>query len=80
MSYPDGSKHRVIRQERAYENFNRGLELIKAIRRMWALNITIPRSNQQIETAIDNIMAEFDLTISEWHYWADLATGEKPGK
>lgn len=62
----------TIRQERTFESFSRGLEVVRAIQKMWEGHSRLPPgSNAQIETNIRALMAEFDLTIDEWHYWAD---------
>lgn len=68
----------AIRPERSMEQFSRGLELIKAIHKMWDLNdrerpyMPWPKS-QIINPRIMAIVKEFDLTVDEWHYWAGLA-------
>lgn len=65
---------RTIRQERTFESFSRGLEVVRAIRKMWDGHSRLPPgSNAQIEINIRALMAEFDLTLDEWHYWADKA-------
>jgi len=68
----------AIRSERSVEHYSRGLELAKAIQRMWDLNdrerpyMPWPTS-QIINPRIEAIIREFDLTVEEWHYWCKNA-------
>jgi len=66
-----------VRPERSFNQFSRGLELIKAIRAMWQAHARIPASvwpkSAIINPNIDRLMTEFDLTIPEWHHWAEIA-------
>ena len=55
----------AIRGERTVERFSRGLELVRAIHSVWDANELIPR--------IEALLREFDLTVPEWHYWANQA-------
>ena len=60
----------TIRPERSFEQFGRGLQLIRAIRAMWGVHESLPAgSNAQINANIEVVRAEFDITIPEWHYW-----------
>lgn len=78
---------RIVRTERTTECFSRGMELIRAILAMWKINAKetwrgnnvvgwIPPS-RAINGRIEALCAEFDLTVSEWHYWAELAREAK---
>ena len=73
----------AIRPERSFEQFSRGLELVKVIHAMWKRNAKetwrgnnvvgwIPPS-RAINARIEALMAEFDLTLGEWFYWAKQA-------
>lgn len=71
---------RTIRPERSFENYSRGLELVRAIRTMWQANATerwyladgrwVP-PGVAIDGRIQALVAEFDLTRDEWFYWAE---------
>ena len=67
-------KQRDIRPERSIERFSRGLELVRAIRRMWKCNEKV-HNNQLINSRIQAIVDEYDLRLPEWFYWCDLARG-----
>ena len=70
----DRKKQAEIRSERTFDNFSRGLELIKAIRRMWETNAKLPPgANQTINTNIQEVCDTFDLNVAEWHYWCRQA-------
>jgi hypothetical protein len=80
----EGMAHN-IRTERTIEVFSRGLELVRAIERMWALNAKetwrgnnvvgwVPPSVAIVER-IKAVMAEFDLTLPEFHYWCRQIEG-----
>lgn len=63
-----------IRPSRSFENFSRGLEVIRAIHMMWDEHNRLPAgSNETINRNIENLMGKFDLTLDEWFYWAKLA-------
>ncbi len=72
----------TIRSERSFDHYTRGLELLRAIRHVWKVNEAIPHThrgvhpsrNEQIEANILALLDEFDLTIPEWHYWAEKAS------
>ena len=67
----------MIREERSFEHYSRGAELIKAIHKLWNFNELTPYSiwdrSTIINERIDKLREDFDLTISEWHYWAEIA-------
>ena len=73
-----------VRPERSFEQFSRGVELTRAILRMWEANAQDafggdprpPRSEvrSSINRRVSELMAEFDLTAAELDYWADMAT------
>lgn len=50
---------------------------MRAIHRMWDANELIPRQtgqfNRIVNERIEALLREFDLTVPEWHYWADQA-------
>lgn len=63
-----------VRPERTFEQFSRGLELVRAIRRMWFVHSCPPRpTNREINANIQAIVERFDLTVKEWHYWCRIA-------
>jgi hypothetical protein len=66
---------KAVRPERSFERFSRTLELVRAIKAMWEAHDRIPASvwprSTVINWNIDRLMEEFDLTIPEWHYWAE---------
>lgn len=72
----------VIRPERKLETFSRGPELVRAIREMCRLNESadwrlvdgewLPPSSI-INPRIEAIVTEYDLTVTEWHYWCLIA-------
>lgn len=67
---------RTIRHERSFDGFSRGLEVVKAIHKLWRENDKLSRRGASASQVNDNISAlieEFDLTLDEWHYWADIA-------
>lgn len=72
----------TIRPERTFEQYSRGAQLIQAILEMWVLNDRIEPGTegrtQTINGRISSIMAEYDLTIDEWHYWAKQARQVEP--
>lgn len=64
-----------VRSERTISAFSRGAELTRAINTMWDENRrtpVTPSRNRIIEERIAALMAEFDLTLPEWHYWARM--------
>jgi hypothetical protein len=65
-----------IRSERSFEHFSRGNEVVRAIRMMWEKHERIPASvwpkSTIINKNIEDLMGEFDLTVDEWHYWAEI--------
>jgi hypothetical protein len=68
---------RTIRHERSFEGFSRGLEVVRAIHKLWRENDKLSRRGataSDINANIDALIEEFDLTIDEWHYWADIAS------
>ena len=73
----EGANHlahapRVIRPERSFEQYSRGAELVRAIQALWRTNRALPPgANAQIDANIQALRDEFDLTLSEWHYWAE---------
>jgi hypothetical protein len=77
------SDTRTIRPERSFETYSRGLPLVKAIHAMWEVHRKIPYTSTidrtlEINTNIERLMADFDLTLDEWHYWADIAMKDMP--
>lgn len=67
-----------VRPSRTFENYSRGLLLVRAIREMWELNEKTRwrmvdgrwvAPGTVINARIEAICAEHDLTIPEWHYW-----------
>lgn len=69
---------RNIRKEKSFECYSRGFELIKAIWALWDETDRILKSgvwppSKYINKNIRDLMAKFDLTLDEWHYWAELA-------
>jgi len=74
---------KMIRFERTFDVYSRGLELVREIQQMWEKNDALPRrtweqttrANDIIEQRIRSLMHKFDLTIEEWHYWARIAAG-----
>jgi hypothetical protein len=72
---------RHIRPERSFESFSRGLELIAAIHQVWRKTEALARAhggvlfgfNSIVNTLLDAVREEFDLTLDEWHYWAEIA-------
>ncbi len=66
-----------VRPERTMEQFSRGLEVVRSIRAMWDGHSRLPAgSNEIIERNIRALMAEFDLTLTEWYYWSRKATAK----
>jgi hypothetical protein len=67
----------VIRSERSFEHFSRGLELVRAIRACWKASDRIPIAlldrNDRINANCEQVVADFDLTYEEWHYWCRIA-------
>ena len=68
-----------IRRERNIECFSRGLDVIRAIRAMWDRNkkewAAMPwPASATINPRIEAIVSEFDLTVSEWHYWCRISS------
>ncbi len=65
----------IVRPERSFEQFSRGLELVQAIKAMWAKHTTDHRT--PLDHVLDemDLMEEFDLDLMEWLYWTDL-TGQ----
>lgn len=72
----------TIREERSVSCYSRGNELISAIRSFWRRVAETPRGhwdcvsggypiNRKIEEWITEILLDFDITVSEWHYWCD---------
>ena len=69
-----------IRPERSFEQFSRGPDLVRAIRKVWDTNVRLPRSlpdlNDQINANCEEVTEEFDLNYPEWHYWCHIARQE----
>jgi len=68
----------TIRPERKLANFSRGLELIQAIKATWKAIAALPANrpwppSAAINPLLEEVIAEFDLTYGEWHYWCDIA-------
>ena len=77
-----------IRPERTIERCSRGLELIRRILAFWQDVEALPRlpwsneingypKNREIKVRIEQIIADFGLTVDEWHYWCRAATEAK---
>ena len=67
-----------VRPSRSFENFSRGVLLVRDIRRIWKLNRALPPgSNREIENNIQGLLTEFDLTIVEWHYWCEITSSSQ---
>jgi len=67
-----------VRTERKFETYSRGAELVRAIKAMWECNEGDrgrPDGNTRINTRIEALAAEYDLTSVEWIYWARIAMG-----
>lgn len=65
----------AIRQERTFETFSRGAELVRTIQAFWDKSNRLPAgSNRLIAEGSKELCEEFDLTIPEWHYWCDIAS------
>lgn len=77
---PAPDPYYAVRPERSVECFERGAELVRRIIKMWDIHDLIPLSvydrNQIINQNIENLLKEFDLTVPEWHYWAEIARGK----
>ena len=57
-----------IRPERTFEVYSRGPQLVRAIQALWEGNVGL--SGEAIDSRIRGLMAEYDLSLPEWHYWA----------
>jgi hypothetical protein len=74
-----------IRPSRTFESYSRGLSLVRAIHAMRDQNRNtrwtrvdgrwVPPS-VAINSRIQALVVEYDLTVAEWHYWCRIATGE----
>lgn len=66
----------MIRTERTFEAYSRGVELVRAIKGLWQLNsLRIRHGEAAGETngRIGRFCQRWDLTIDEWHYWCKIA-------
>jgi hypothetical protein len=66
----------TIRAERSFEQYSRGSELVQAIKQMWEGHARLSYSRRDRNTIINSnikkLMADFDLTLQEWYYWAKI--------
>jgi len=71
-----------VRAERSFESYSRGADLVRAIRRMVEANRSArwelvdgrwSPPSAVINPRIGAIVAEHDLTVTEWHYWCRIA-------
>ena len=73
---------RTIRPERCFETYSRSLEVTRAIRAMWKvhdeLSYALRDRTVRINDNIERLRADFDLTVDEWHYWAEITAGLTP--
>lgn len=66
--------NRTIRPARRFDTFSRGASLVRDIRAMWVINNRGSVDNAAINARIQAVREEFDLTLDEWHYWAEQAS------
>jgi len=72
---------RGIRPERTFEQYSRGAELVRAIRKLWQENEKLQGfgRNHLVNDNIEALMDDFDLTLDEWFYWSKTVRGESRG-
>ena len=71
------SSDMTVRDHMTFDRCSEGMKIIVAIQNCQdennRLSRALPNINQRIETNIQRVMAAYDLTLGEWHYWCKQA-------